>query len=97
MSREEFTQRYSALAHAIQSGVAHDHNLGSQDGTPKHLRTGVNLAMRDHASLVALLMHKGVISEDEYQRAILEGLEEEKASYESRLSQKLNGTKITLA
>jgi hypothetical protein len=96
MSVEEFTIKYEQLAHAIQTGVAYNHNFGSEDGTPKHLRTGVNLIMTDHASLVELLTKKGIITESEYFEAVIEGLNKEVARYEARLQRQLNGTKITL-
>ena len=97
MNDEEFSRRYAALAHAIQTGVAYDQGAGSQDGTPKHLRTGLNLVLCDHASLSRLLVEKGVISADEYKAAILRGLEEEKARYEARINRQYGETRIRLA
>lgn len=96
MSRiDELKERYMAAAHAVQSGVAMDHGRGGTDGSPKHLRTGINMAMSDHAALAQLCMKKGVFTEEEYFEALVESAEREKASYEERLSESL-GTKVTL-
>lgn len=78
-------ERYRAAAHAMQSGVALDHSRGSQDGTPKHLRVGVNAAMCEHAALAALLISKGVFTRDEYEAAVALEMEAEVARYRERL------------
>lgn len=99
MTGDEFLAEYTRLAHAIQTGVAYDHAAGSQDGTPKHLRTGLACVMADLGSLTRLLVAKGVITNDEYFEAILSGLRDEVAAYEARLSGTRLGphpTKITL-
>lgn len=76
--------RYSAACHAMQSGVALDHARGSQDVSPKHLRVGVNVAMRDLASIASLLVAKGIITLDEIDKALADGMEDEVASYEAK-------------
>lgn len=95
MSNDELKARYIALAHAVQTGVKYDLEQGSQSGTPKHLRVGVNVAMRDLASLVELLISKGLITETEYLTALVDGMQQEVKRYEAELSEKL-GAKITL-
>ena len=81
---------YLEAAHALQTGVRIDQEvLGSTDGTPKHLRVGVNIAMCDHSSLVRLLIKKGIITDEEYLAAITDGLNEEVDRYEKRLNVKL--------
>jgi hypothetical protein len=40
---KKMAARYLDACHAVQSGVAFDQARGSDDGSPKHLRTGVNL------------------------------------------------------
>lgn len=95
MDQREFSEQYVALAHALQSGVAQEQALGSADGSPKHLRTGLNLVLRDHGSIVLLLVEKGVITAEEYHEAIIKGLKEEVSAYEERLTKHL-GTKVTL-
>ena len=91
MDQEENRQRYLAACHAIQTGVAFEQSRGSDDGTPKHLRTGVNIAMCDHAALVRLLIAKGLFNEEEYTAALADEAEEEVKRYEDRL-----GGKVTL-
>jgi hypothetical protein len=86
MSRDEDARRHKLASHAMQAGVALDHARGCQDGTPKQLRVGVNVALRDHASLVELLIAKGVITDDEYCKAIADGMEREVEAYEDRLN-----------
>lgn len=81
--------RYRELVHAVQSGVAFDQAKDSEDGSPKHLRTGINIVFVEHAALVKLLIAKGVITAEEYDAAVIRGLEEEVARYEAILTQKL--------
>jgi hypothetical protein len=76
---------YEQAAHAMQSGVAVEQARGSQCGTPKHLRVGVNAAMADHAALAKLLIDKGVISEAEYLEALRLQMNEEVCRYQQRL------------
>ncbi len=51
--------RYDAACHAMQSGVAADHQGGSDDGSPKHLRVGVNSALVSVAATGRLLIGQG--------------------------------------
>ena len=98
MTAEEFLMEYRRLAHAIQTGVSYDHSSGSTDGSPKHLRTGLACVMADLGSLTRLLVEKGIITNDEYFAAILDGLRAEVETYEHRLKDRLGpgATKITL-
>jgi hypothetical protein len=96
MTAEEFLAEYERLGHAIQTGVAHEHLGGSKDGSPKHLRTGLNLVMSDLGALTRLLVSKGLITDDEYYAAILAGLRAEVATLEARLFGD-SGGRITLA
>ena len=93
---EKKRDRYLALAHAIQSGVAMELELGSQAGNSKHLRTGLNMALCERGALMELLIEKGIITEDEYWDSILTVLEREVANTEERLSTMLNGAKVHL-
>lgn len=90
-------ERYLAALHAMQTGVmyAMQYDL-SQDTTPKHLRVGVNSAMVEFSALVRLLFAKGVITEDELNKAMADTMEEEVRLYEKQLSDHL-GKKVTLA
>ena len=89
-------ERYHAAAHAMQTGVAMEINLGSRNTEPKHLRTGINTAHADIGSMALLLITKGLITEAEYLEAIADGMEREAKSYEDRLSDRY-GKNITLA
>lgn len=99
MSRiNEHSKRYQDACHAVQSGVAQEMLIDERRFAtePKHLRTGINIALRDQGSLVRLLIAKGVITEEEYVEAIADGMVEEQRDYEASLS-KHYGTIITLA
>lgn len=93
---EEINKRYTELAHALQSGVAMMMNINPKDTEPKHLRTGVNMALVDSASLATLLISKGIITEEEYGDALIAGLEREVESYETMISAALGGKKVKL-
>ncbi len=87
---EAYRSEYLDLCHAMQSGV-HSEILEDPSGKlaavrPKNLRVGVNSAMADHASLVRLLVRKGIISNIEYVKALRDGMAEEVKRYERRLS-----------
>lgn len=85
MSKSD-VERWHAAAHAMQSGVALDHERnGAHDGTPKHLRVGVNVALCDHAALVRLLVEKGIFTEEEYAKAIADEMEREVERYRQKL------------
>jgi hypothetical protein len=73
---------WEEAAHGVQSATAHEQNLGSSSGTPKYLRTGVNMAMADHGALVRLLIAKGFITEEEYLEAVRLGANEELARHQ---------------
>lgn len=95
MSIEEDRKRYLAACHAMQSGV--EFHPDKSDQTPKHLRVGVNVALRDLGSLTALLIARGVISEAELVKALADGMEEEAADHARRVSEAMGGANITLA
>lgn len=97
--------RYTALMHAVQTGIAWqisienggaDVNADANLQAHKHLRVGIDGSKSDQGALVKLLIAKGVFTEQEYNLAIIEGAEREKATYEEMLSAHL-GKKITLA
>lgn len=92
----EAQARYERAAHAMQTGVKMDQETGSDDGTPKHLRTGINSALVDVSAMAGLLLKKGIFTEEEYFEAIAYAMEKEVARYETLLSKKLNGAKVTL-
>ena len=83
--QEKNFQRYFNASHAIQTGVAYEHNHGSQDGSPKHLRTGINMRAVDHAALITLLVSKGIFTLEEYSAVLAAEAEAEKKRYEERI------------
>lgn len=94
---QRLRDEYLVLCHAMQTGVKYDHETSkADDGSPKHLRVGVNVAMSDHAALVQLLLLKGVITEVEYYTAMVEGMRGEVRRYEALLSRR-TGVPVTLA
>ena len=93
---EEQLHKYQALCHAMQTGVATDHAHGSTDGSPKHLRVGINSAMVEHSALVRLFIRIGLFTEEEYADALIEAMQEEVTGYEKMLSERL-GAQIKLA
>lgn len=93
---EEKRQKYLALAHAVQSGVAAEMNIDPGPTSPKHLRVGVNMAMVEHAALILLLMDKGIITEEEYYDALIDAMHHEIDGYKVRLAE-YYGVDIDLA
>jgi hypothetical protein len=83
--------RYDRAVHCIQAGSK---MVAARNGEHPQSRTGINIAMRDHASLVQLLIGKGVITEAEYLKAMADGAEDEVRGLEEQLGS--GGTKVTL-
>lgn len=79
--------RYVALCHAMQTGVGFKMTVEPDDTSSKHLRVGVNIAMREHQALATLLMNKGVFTEDEYWDALIEQMQAEVDMYEATLAE----------
>lgn len=96
MTLEEKRQRYEALAHAMQTGVAYVMEKEPSETAPKHLRVGVNAAMVEHAALANLLVRKGVITEDEYVDSLIEELEREVERYTQHVRDLYGASNITL-
>lgn len=84
MSIDDLKRRFDKAMHAMQSGVAYSKDKYDQE--PKHLRVGVNNALRLISSVSNLLVAKGLITEDELWRAIAEGAEAEARGYEDLLT-----------
>jgi len=85
------SDRYNRAVHCIQAGSK---LVAARNGEHPQSRIGINIAMRDHASLVELLVAKGVVTHDEYTKALADGAETEVRSLEEQLS--AGGTKVTL-
>lgn len=88
-------ERYRVAQNALTAGVAMESNYRAAPTMPKYLRVGINAARADIASLVTLLMEKGVFTEAEYVAALADGMEREKARMEEMLSKDL-GRKVIL-
>ncbi len=83
---DEYRDRYVRAIHGMQAGVALDEARGDASCTPKHLRVGVNAAMVDSAALAALLIQKGIVSEEDYLESLATVAEAEHARYEAHHS-----------
>jgi hypothetical protein len=94
-SIEDAKARYIRAAQAMQSGVAMMMNINPKQTTGKHLRVGINSSMVDHAGLVALLIEKGIITDEEYLSKIADAMEREVTLYEAELALHI-GAEITL-
>lgn len=80
-------ERHAAAAHAMQTGVAYTMEKEPNETKPKHLRVGVNVALCDQSALVKLLVAKGILTMDEYEKAIADEMEAEVKRYEKRLAE----------
>lgn len=85
MSEKDDLRRYREAAHAMQTAVAIDHERGSDDATPKHLRVGINAAMVNDDALIHILIEKGIITREEYLAALAAAMEREVARYREEL------------
>lgn len=94
MDIDELKDRYQRAIHAMQSGVAYSRDKTNQE--PKHLRVGINVALRDVGALSYLLVKKGVFTELELWEALADGAEAEVKEYERKLSAAYGAT-VTLA
>lgn len=90
---EEDRERYTRAAHAMQTGVAFSKNTKEQE--PKQLRVGVNAAMSAQGGLAELLIAKGVITRDEYEKAVADAMEAEAEAYRKRLQAEYGTENIT--
>lgn len=79
-------QRYLAALHAIQTGVATEHHQGSDDGSPKHLRTDIASCQISITALVGVLIDKGLLTLDEFQTLIADEAERVVGEYQDRIN-----------
>ena len=75
---------YEQALHGVQSGVDYEHSKGSPDGSPKHLRVGINSAHVNNAAIARLLIDKNIITMDEYEEAVRVEMVHELERYEAR-------------
>lgn len=93
---DEDKQRYRDALHAMQTGVAAMMQIDSHDLSEKHLRTGINSALCDNSALAMLLVKKGVITKDELDQALADGMETEVERYKQRIKEHI-GKDVYLA
>ena len=93
---DELRARYDRAMHRMQTGVAYKMEKSPKETEPKHLRVGINSAMDDHAALAAILIRKGVITEQEYYEAVVEFAEREAEMYEREINRLYGSDRIKL-
>lgn len=93
--------RYKAAVHAVQAGAGMEVELdhprwhSELQRAWKHLRVGIDSAKVEQGALVAMLIQRGLFTEDDYLEAIAVAMEQEQKRWEAMLSERLN-TKVTL-
>ena len=91
MTRIQYlAQEYLKIVHSIQCAIDFDHKVKmNEEGEdkswePKHLRVGIDTTKAEDAGLAVLLIKKGVITEEEYYQAMLDGVKKELEIYERK-------------
>lgn len=94
----ELFDEFHRLAHAMQSGVNIEQHYTDQC-SPKHLRTGVNVAMVEHSALCELLVEKGIVTPTELFTSMIRKMHAEIDAYRLRIAERMgvDADKITLA
>lgn len=82
---EEDKARYRKAQHAMQTGVATMMSYDISDIHHKSLRTGINSSMVDNTALAKLLTEKGIITRDEYEKALADEMEAEVERYKQMI------------
>lgn len=90
MAKEDVA-RYYAAAHAVQSSIAFSLAIDPSEGTPKHLRVGIDTMKVEQSTLATLLIEKGIFTLDEYQKAMADAMERERDMREKLLSESTGG------
>lgn len=85
---EEDKARYIRAMHAMQTGIAYLLEKDPTPSHPKHVRLGINSAMVQNAALATILMDKGIMTRDEYDKVMADMSEAEVALYEAELAEK---------
>lgn len=86
--QRQLIEELARLTHAVQTGVLAEMNMtpsGPAIKDPKHLRTGINLAMASVSGLGKLLIDKGLITGDEYYEYMVEAYRREVENCEQRV------------
>lgn len=93
---DQLKEQYKRLLHAMQTGVAYSMEFDPAETTPKHLRVGVNSSLRSTYAVVALLVEKGIITEEEYFTKMIQALQQDVADYQEKISARYGGANINL-
>lgn len=98
LSRETASnyQRYFDAMHAMQAGVAMMQNYNAKETTPKDLRVGVNLSLINSSALGALLIRKGLITEEEYSEVLAEFAENDVKDYTDKIERTMGAKPGTI-
>jgi len=96
MTVDAHTEKYSAHMHAVQSGIATLISLDPGYASKKDLRVGIDSAHVSDAAVAALLIRKGIFTEEEYMEELALQAENEQERYEKDLSKRY-GAEIKLA
>jgi hypothetical protein len=78
---KQYAERHISAVHSLWKGV--------QPVNDRQLHFALQVALRDHASLVELLINKNLITREEYLQALAIGMETEAASRNHVLMTKL--------
>lgn len=79
-------ERYVALMHAMETGVATKMSFDPSDTSPKRTRVGINSALLQTSALAKLLMDNRIITELEWWTVLVEFAENEVRMYQEVLS-----------
>jgi hypothetical protein len=95
MAKED-VDRYLAAAHAVQSAIAHSLVSHPAEGSPKHLRVGIDTMKVEQSALATMLIRRGIFTQDEYEKAMADAMEREVSLRAEALSKQFGG-KVHLA
>lgn len=79
-------QQYAALVEYLGNRVKSLLTLDPDRGSPRALKLGIHTVRSDHNALVRLMLAKGVISSEEYQQHIVDGLSIEAKDMDHNIS-----------
>ena len=88
--------RYTAAAHAVQSGVTSLLLVHPELAEDKHVRVGITSTQVTDAAVARLLIEKGIVTQDEYEHALAAEMDAEVERLEAALSAHF-GTTVVLA
>jgi len=78
---------YEKHAHAVQTAIEFNSNKKALE--PKHLRVGIDMSKADMEGLVTLLIAKGVLTMDEYVKAVTQSAANEAERHKFNLAREM--------